>query len=134
MGWVWKKIFENREKCCEVSMMTSDFIKLKALSLHIWQIKWDKVFKNGPSKMCGRQPWSILEYLVANKPPSHSVFGSFKNRYSTEHLWQLRNCYLNFIYCENKWVWSKIPVFPLHFYKTERLQISLPCHLWNSIR
>ena len=29
---------------------------------------WAKVFKNGPSKICGRQPlkkftWSILEYL-----------------------------------------------------------------------
>ena len=31
-------------------------------------MKWDKVFKNGPSKICGKQPlrnftWSILEYL-----------------------------------------------------------------------
>ena len=30
---------------------------------------WDKVFKNGPSKVFGRQPlknftWSILEYFV----------------------------------------------------------------------
>ena len=29
---------------------------------------WDKAFKNGPSKICGREPlkgftWSILEYL-----------------------------------------------------------------------
>ena len=40
---------------------------------------WDKVFKNGPSKICGRQPlknvsstnftWSILEYFVSYKPP-----------------------------------------------------------------
>ena len=42
--------------------------------------KWDKVFKNGPSKICGRQPlkylmsdgllnftWSILEYLIPNR-------------------------------------------------------------------
>ena len=33
--------------------------------------KWDKVLKNGPSKICGRQPstnftWSILEYLVSS--------------------------------------------------------------------
>ena len=32
---------------------------------------WVKVFKNGPSKICGREPsenftWSILEYFVAN--------------------------------------------------------------------
>ena len=30
---------------------------------------WDKLLKNGPSKICGRQPlknftWSILEYFV----------------------------------------------------------------------
>ena len=30
---------------------------------------WDKVFKSGPSKICGRQPlktftWSTLEYFV----------------------------------------------------------------------
>ena len=33
-------------------------------SLH--SLKWDKVFKNGPRKICGRQPkkiftWTILE-------------------------------------------------------------------------
>ena len=31
--------------------------------------RWNKAFKNGPSKICGRQPlknftWSILEYFV----------------------------------------------------------------------
>ena len=30
-------------------------------------IKWGKVFKNGPSKICGRHIWSILEYFVSNK-------------------------------------------------------------------
>ena len=44
---------------------TYPFIRLMALFLGII---WDKVFKNGPSKICGRQPlkrfsWSILEYL-----------------------------------------------------------------------
>ena len=34
-------------------------------------IIWDKVFKNGPSKICGKQPlknftWSILECFAAN--------------------------------------------------------------------
>ena len=33
--------------------------------------KWDKILKNGPSKICGRQSlknftWSILEYFVPN--------------------------------------------------------------------
>ena len=35
--------------------------------------RWDKVFKNGPSKICGRQPlknfnWCINEYLVSDSP------------------------------------------------------------------
>ena len=34
--------------------------------------KWDQVFKNGPSKICGRQPlknftWSIFEYFFLNE-------------------------------------------------------------------
>ena len=42
--------------------------------------KWDKVFKNAPSKLCGRQPlenstWSTLEYffpdIVHLKKESH---------------------------------------------------------------
>ena len=40
---------------------------------------WDKVFKNGPSKICGRQPlknftWSILEYFVPDVP-AYAVSG-----------------------------------------------------------
>ena len=39
-----------------------------ALFLAILMIMWVKVFKNGPSIICGRQPlkyftWSIVEYL-----------------------------------------------------------------------
>ena len=37
-------------------------------------VKWDKLFKNGPSKICGRQPlktftWFILEYFA----PKHCL-------------------------------------------------------------
>ena len=44
----------------------TDTLKIKKLF-----IKWGKVFKNGSSEICGRQPlknftWSILEYLVPN--------------------------------------------------------------------
>ena len=34
---------------------------------------WNKVFKNGPSKICGRQP-SILEYLVQFQIPECETF------------------------------------------------------------
>ena len=30
---------------------------------------WDKVFKNGPSEIRGREAWSILEYFVHKKGP-----------------------------------------------------------------
>ena len=37
--------------------------------MSISTIKWDKVFKNGPNEICGRQTlksftWTILEYFV----------------------------------------------------------------------
>ena len=39
---------------------------------------WDKVFKNGPSKTCGRQPmkkftWSILEYFFPYEHYSNKI-------------------------------------------------------------
>ena len=54
--------------------------------------KWDKVFKNGPSEICWRQPlknftWSILEYFV----PNLLILMSTLNVYSQERI-------LNFIY------------------------------------
>ena len=41
----------------------------KCIGFDICKFKWDKVFKKGPSKICGRQPlknfaWSIVEYFV----------------------------------------------------------------------
>ena len=41
------------------------------LQLKDTMLKWDKVFKNGPSEICGIQSlknsaWSILEYFVPN--------------------------------------------------------------------
>ena len=43
-------------------------------------VDWDKVFKNGPSKTCGREllknfTWSILEYFV----PINVTPNSYKN-------------------------------------------------------
>ena len=43
------------------------------------QVKWDKVFKNGPSKICGRQPLRnftrpILKYFVPNILRQHFQF------------------------------------------------------------
>ena len=34
---------------------------VKELSCNKWKKLWDKVFKNGPSKICGRQPLKNLK-------------------------------------------------------------------------
>ena len=58
------------------------------------QVKWDKVFKNGPSKICGRQPlrnftWPILKYFVPNILRQHFQF-------------YLKSCHLNSSGIKNK--------------------------------
>ena len=50
-------------------------------------IKWVKVFKNGPSTICGRQPlknftWSILEYL----DPKSSLYCIRKSKWKKERF------------------------------------------------
>ena len=47
-------------------------------SANLVRFIWDKVFKSGPSKTCGRQPlkkftWSILEYFVPYKGSEQMV-------------------------------------------------------------
>ena len=42
-----------------------DFYYVLTSSKYITNI-WDKVFKNGPSKICGRQPLKILLGLLLN--------------------------------------------------------------------
>ena len=42
-----------------------DFYYFLTSSKYITNI-WDKVFKNGPSKICGRQPLKILLGLLLN--------------------------------------------------------------------
>ena len=45
---------------------------------------WVKVFKNGPSKICGRQllknfTWSILEYIDSHYPSAEKLTGGKSN-------------------------------------------------------
>ena len=64
----------------------------RAITLLAPRENWDKVFKNGPSKICGRQPlntftWSIL--LVSIVPWTHLqevyLFSKFANHI---HFWK----------------------------------------------
>ena len=97
----WKSIFHQKKckifvtviKCCEHNKKKA---VLSVASVQCVPKKWDKVFKNGPSKICGRKPlenlkwydllkqtislqrfwrlsytnftWSILEYFFPNDP------------------------------------------------------------------
>ena len=43
-------------------------------------MKWDKVFKNGPSKICGRQPLkSLKEYGLLKQTISPQIFEGFSS-------------------------------------------------------
>ena len=65
-------VFQNR-------MRTINLQKLLLIIVCNDSHSWDKVFKNGPSKICERQPvknftWSILEYFVPVILPSTESF------------------------------------------------------------
>ena len=74
---VWKKYRKNwwgyLEKSCTCSSKKNGLTYWHFYQVFhkCWNI-WDKVFKSGPSKICGRQPlknlkgWSLLVTLVSN--------------------------------------------------------------------
>ena len=54
-------------KCCHRSRVSTSYLHYKLMIL--CKDIWDKVFKNGPTRICGTQPlknftWSILECFV----------------------------------------------------------------------
>ena len=54
------------------------------------KVKWDKVFKSGPSKICGRQSLknfarSILEYFVPYTPMEHPILDKIWLRWYSGH-------------------------------------------------
>ena len=61
--------------------------------------RWEKVFKNGPSKICGRQPlknfaWSILEYFVPDVTEK-KLFREILSVYKFPHkLWFIIKIFL----------------------------------------
>ena len=61
--------------------------------IDVWQgLKWDKVFKNEPSKICGRQSlknftWSVLEYFVTNDTLVYVFRRSFRNTIKPSKHW-----------------------------------------------
>ena len=66
--WISSGIFHFCDKLILSKYFLSDFLPC---SPHIW----DKVFKNGPSKICGRQPLKNLK-----------GYGLFKNNFYLVHL------------------------------------------------
>ena len=72
---------QTRKKCLFGNLRIDTLIQKNKsffLKYQIARMKWDKVFKNGPSKICGRQPlknftWSILEYFVPSHHSSENI-------------------------------------------------------------
>ena len=66
--------------------------------------KWDKLFKNRPSKVCGRQPLknftcSVLEYFVSNVPRSFQstcVLGTGLSDFRLIIMTDMRKCFEKF--------------------------------------
>ena len=98
---------------------------------------WDKVFKNGTSKICGRQPlksftWAILEYFI---PYKASLLRSL--RYDCCFLWKSRR---KAAFWFKQSIYSKIYI-PLQTYQIQykhrmnRFHILFQCFycwLWTS--
>ena len=64
--------FRNNFKMYRNRSVAWNGLRREKLEL-LWKIKCDKVFKNGPSKICGRQPLkkfslSVLEHFAPNTP------------------------------------------------------------------
>ena len=69
-------VFQTRENLGSISIWNKRLLlRVSVLAVCIFwddlfrSNKWDNVFENGPSKICGRQPlkhfaWSILEYFA----------------------------------------------------------------------
>ena len=79
----WKSIFHQKKckifvtviKCCEHNKKKA---VLSVASVQCVPKKWDKVFKNGPSKICGRQPLENLKW-----------YDLLKQTISLQRFWRL---------------------------------------------
>ena len=78
-------------------------------------VKWDKVFKNGPSTICGRQSWRVMVCL-AQRVSSTNFTWSILEYYVPNILW-------NSLWCTKPvtWLISSILHFAdLHGTKNEK--------------
>ena len=63
-------ILKNVSLCLQtIQKLRLDYVSFTAKK-HIW----DKVFKNGPSKICGRQPLKNLKYGLLKQTISLQIF------------------------------------------------------------
>ena len=139
-------MFKVRKKCwtqaylklCQIYLMTEPFFKNKGRNpwtnlakkniLDVWQgSKWDKVFKNGPSKICGRQPSKNLKgygLQIFKGCLPQILLGPFLNTLTQIRLWNhCCECVKSLLHCS----WHNAlthfqPMF--HFYTPWKHQIS----------
>ena len=95
---VEKSIFTWSE-CSKTFLLA--YIQVSLSSKYITGKKWDKVLKNGPSKICGRQPlknlkgYGLLKAFVPNVDQHTSAPVKIRNRYMKITLcpkYEKQNC------------------------------------------
>ena len=69
---------------------------------------WDKVFKNGPSKICGRQPLKITKGMYGLIKADHTTSKFWK----AVHKFYLAHSWIPFPICNTWKVYEKLQVLP----------------------
>ena len=109
------QIVELQEIIEEQNWMTF-LSKIQHLQKGYWiKNNWDKVFKNGPSKMCGRQRLKNMKWYDFLKAPFHkfSTNGSLLNT-SPQLFLNLLKCFHDFLN-KNIWLTRLVPKPPKAF-------------------
>ena len=98
------------------------FVKVTQL-----QYTWDKVFKNGPNKICGRQPLKILKwYGLLRQTISLQIFLRLS---STNFAWSILENFVSYMR-QDQISFSR--VFCDHW-KVSTFSIFVPRMLWNML-
>ena len=83
-------------------------------------IKWDKVFRNGPSEICGRQPLKNLSHIPSN------LLKAVFHKFYLVHSWIHCNKWHHFIYmCVSQTKSSRTQVEHVSYMKTLRTTVRL---------
>ena len=70
---------------------------------------WVKVFKDGPSKICGRQPLKILNwYICLGKPYHFNFLKAVSHKFYLVYSWITRHPYVPPLLCQWNFEYSQL--------------------------